>query len=305
MAHYETCEIEAIPPLRGGAPWTMRVDPAFQAEVLAHTIKDDLDMFPDPESLALHCFYECALHFRYKPENWTADYDTDPEDKFLAIARDLLKYDEGHRRLAEILILKNFVPEARGGYTLRELAKKEDLRRCYQLDFGALAQLGEDFELWAAQFSRVGGQFVVNSYLWLRTAVVPQAVRAEVAQLFLREDKEAGVCKRFSAGVKLEPPADPLVASELLYLDALHGRPLEGPDWAAERAKREAPNGPRLHEIEAGLGCSIREWVRKRLTAAAPGIRLDEREIWRRRALLASTGSGKYGVVLPGVQGSK
>lgn len=109
----------------------MRVDPAFEREVLAHAIKDDLDMFPDPESLALHCFYECALHFRYRPENWTADYDTDPEDKFLAIARDLLKYDEGHRRLAELLILKNYSPYARGGYTLAELLDKEDLRRCY------------------------------------------------------------------------------------------------------------------------------------------------------------------------------
>lgn len=49
----------------------------------------------------------------------------------------------------------------------------------------------------------------------------------------------------------------------------------------------------------------MRTWVKRRLESAAPRLRLNEREIWRRRALLASTGSGKTGAVIPGVQGSK
>lgn len=51
-----------------------------------------------------------------------------------------------------------------------------------------------------------------------------------------------------------------------MYLENLRGRPMELPDWAAERAKREkVADGPATRDLEAALGVSLREYVRRTL----------------------------------------
>lgn len=67
----------------------------------------------------------------------------------------------------------------------------------------------------------------------------------------------------------------PLAHSQLLYLDVLAGRPMEGPNWENEELNRSQVRGPSIQKLEQRLGKSIRSYVIDLLNRGLGDWRID------------------------------
>lgn len=153
------------------------------------------------------------------------------------------------------------------------------------------------FLSWVGRFRQlptVRYQAVVNSYTYLSALQVPAAVVAPLTQC-LTISVQHDVWQPYKALTqKLKTLENcPKYTSQLLYLEALRGRPTEPVDFRGDLAKRRSGRGPTRQAVEAALGQSLVDWVEARLRAALAEPIPPVADSWRRRYSLVASGSGR------------